>query len=201
MLTACSVVASAGPPGQAEEGSAVLAEQPSPPGQAHDLLELIDLATPAAQRARTAASDAVLRQVGVNFSTRQYTFHFTGGAPRREIAVVATPTTRSDAWPVTVTDLSPLAAGPSSELRLAALPVGPEAAAQGMRQAAARRFGGTVDVRVATAVIDDGRVVWYIFADVPQGSISGKLVSPAVGLQLLGPGPVRPPVVATGLPR
>jgi hypothetical protein len=179
---------------------AALSDQPTPPGRAPDVVELVDLSTPAAQRARTVAGDAVLRQVSFNFSTRQYTFHFMGGTPRQEIMVVATPATRSDVWPVSSVDSSPLAFGPSTELRLDTLSVGPEAAAQAMRQVAGQRFGGTVDVRVAIAVVEEGQVVWYVFADVPQGRIGGKLVSPAVGLQLLEPGPVRPPMVATAAP-
>ncbi|HZU05472.1 MAG TPA: hypothetical protein VFB73_05825 [Chloroflexota bacterium] len=190
VLTACGARMGTALPGPADAMGVGIASLPP------DVVELVQLGAQAIERARTVAADASLHQVSFNFSSRQYFFEFTGGQPRQEITATVTRGTLPPAWRITSTRVSPLVDTPLAELRLASLTVGPEAVVEAMRQAAERRYGA-VEVLVATAVVEEGRPVWYVVADVPQGRISGKLTSLTAGLQLLGPGPVRPPVTAS----
>lgn len=163
------------------------------PSQDPDVATLVRLSGLATQRAQSVAAGATLRQLDIDPGSGRHIFRFTDAAATQEITVVApTAQTPPEQWEVESLTVSPLVGRATAAIDPAALRLGPGAVAQAMQQ-----YRRDARVRTLTLVDAGGQLVWYVFGEVAEGNISGKVSNATRTFELLGPGPAQRPPTAT----
>lgn len=179
---------------QVENAEAAALSQPT--GQAlqaqdPEIVALTQLTDQATQRARSVTPDARLQQLTIMWSNGRTIYRFTNAAATEEIVVeVPSVGVASTQWPTARQTVSPLADGrPRPALNLSALQVAPAVAARALEQ-----YWPGIRVYGLTLVNAEDGLAWYVFGDVADGVVSGRVSNATGTFEALGPGrPVRPP--------
>lgn len=123
----------------------------------------------AAQRARTAAAQVVLRQVDVDPTVTL--FRFTDGDATQEITVVVPQAdTPADQWDVLTNTVSPLVDHTAADLPLHELLVGPGQVTDVLFQQWPECHEPS-----ATLFVDEGTLIWRAFCTIAAGVVSGEM--------------------------
>ena len=147
--------------------------------QLPDAGSLTKLSQQAKQLALRTTSDPVLRQVNVNPTSGELSFHFTDAQATFEVQVLLpSPSTPSDRWQVSRPDVSLLVGHARPGMDLQSLRIGP-----------------------AGAVGEGHDVTWHGFCNLPDGRVASGTINGQTGaFQASAAPPAQPPAVATAVP-
>ncbi len=155
-----------------------------------DAVTLAAMGNQALQRASRIASRPTLRQVDVDPKTGHSIFLFTDTAATVEIDVeIPTPNSPTDQWEVSLVSSSKLVGIREPAINLAALKVGPAAAAR-----AIGNYWHGCTARAVTLIGSGDEIEWVAFCDLPDGRmVQGTIDNRSRAFRPSGPPAYVPP--------
>jgi hypothetical protein len=142
---------------------------------------------------RPKVPSVVLAQLDINPATGAQTFRLADAAGFVGVDVTApSPDTPVGDWGVLVTDKTPLLGHPNNDLDLQAVKVTPAEAGE----AVVDHWPGCA-LRSITLAGDGDVLIWYVFCDLPEGTVSGVVNARTGAFTPSDAPPSRPPPTAT----
>lgn len=161
--------------------------------EALDVETVRSMAAQAKDNIRTKVPSVVLAQIDINPATGAQTFRLTDAAGTVGVDVTApSPNTPVGDWGVLVTDKTPLLGHPNNDLDLQAVTVSPAKAGESVLD----HWPGCT-LRGITLAGDGQVLIWYVFCDLPEGTVAGVVNARTGVFTPSDAPPSRPPPTAT----
>jgi len=156
-----------------------------------DVASMIQLGKSALARAELMAGPVRLRQVDVDWKSRRHHFYYTDAGLSREISLAGVPGAAEGELSPGFSPGGQLLSGGTPAFSLEIVRVSPNSVAEAMQQ----QYPG-VDVLSMTLFVEGCDLVWYVFGDVPGGTIAARVSNSSSTLTPLQSQPIRKPAVA-----